>query len=205
MNNNFVVNVSTLPAPFVGRFQTNGAKMSDEDFERFCQQNSEMRIEQTKEGEIIIMPGTGGFTGNRNFRLIGLFSQWHYSHKIGIAFDSSTVFVLPNGAKRSPDLSWIKLERWNALTKREQEKFPPLCPDLVVELRSTTDSLKTLQAKMLEYIENGAQLGWLIDPTKRKVHVYRQNEAVEILDAPAEISGEPLLPKFTLKLTDFWE
>lgn len=200
-----LVNVSTLRTDFVGRFRPRGKKLTDEDFEQFCQQNPDMQIEQTKEGEIIVMPPTGGTTGNKNYSLIIDFGIWDRQSRQGKGFDSSTIFVLPNGAKRSPDLSWVKFERWNALTKEQQDKFPPLCPDFVVELRSKSDSLKKLAAKMAEYIENGAQLGWLIDPTKRKVHVYRPNQETEILDAPAEISGEPLLPKFTLKLKDFWE
>lgn len=200
-----IINVSSLPTSFTGRFQTkSGRKMSNEEFERFCRQNPEMQVEQDSTGEIIIMPPTGGTTGNRNYSLVIDFGNWDRKNKTGIGFDSSTIFVLPNGAKRSPDLSWVKKERWDALTKEQQDKFPPLCPDFVVELRSKTDSLKTLQAKMREYIENGAQLGWLIDPTKRKIHVYRKNSEAEILDSPAEISGEPILPKFTLKLKDFW-
>lgn len=184
---------------------TEGGKISDKDFEEFCRENPDLKVEQNAKGEIIIMPPTGATTGNRNFSLIGRFYQWSSKNKKGLAFDSSTLFVLPNSAKRSPDLSWVKIERWNVLTKEQQDKFPPLCPDFVVELRSKTDSLKTLQAKMREYIENGAQLGWLIDPTKRKVYVYRPNEEVEILNEPEEISGELLLPKFTLKLKDFWD
>lgn len=182
-----------------------GKRISDKDFEEFCRENPELKVEQNATGEIIVMPPTGGTTGNRNYSLIIDFGNWDRRNKKGKGFDSSTVFVLPNGAKRSPDLAWIKIERWNALTKEQQDKFPPLCPDFVVELRSQTDSLKTLQAKMREYIENGAQLGWLIDPTKRKVYVYRPNEEVEILNEPEEISGEPLLPKFTLELKDFWD
>ena len=122
----------------------------------------------------------------------------------GVAFDSSTVFKLPNGAKRSPDLSWIKNERWENLTKTEKKKFPPLCPDFVVELRSPSDALKNLQNKMLEYAENGASLGWLIDPLERKIYVYRPDAEVEILNNPKTISGEPLLEKFTLNLKKIW-
>jgi Uma2 family endonuclease len=207
MSVEFVVNVPRTRFHAVSHltFRGVGKKFNDKDFEDFCRDNPELKVEQNAEGEIVIMPPTGGTTGNRNFSLIGRFYQWASKNKQGFAFDSSTVFVLPNGAKRSPDLSWVKIERWNALTKEQQDKFPPLCPDFVVELRSKTDSLKTLQAKMQEYIENGSELGWLIDPIKRKVHVYRPNKAVEILDSPTEISGEPLLPKFTLELKDFWE
>lgn len=184
---------------------TNGKRLGDREFEDFCRDNPELKVEQTAEGEIVIMPPTGGTTGFRNFEINGQFYDWFKKERTGRAFDSSTVFILPNGAKRSPDLSWVKIERWNRLTKEQQDKFPPLCPDFVVELRSKTDSLKNLQAKMQEYTENGAELGWLIDPTKRKIHVYRPNKTVEIFDSPTEISGEPLLPKFTLELKDFWE
>ena len=151
------------------------------------------------------MPPTGGITGTKNYGLTVLFGNWLEKHENGVGFDSSTMFVLPNGAKRSPDLSWISTERWESLTAEEQEKFPPLCPDFVVELRSRIDSLKSLREKMEEYIENGVKLGWLIDPIKRKVHIYRSNQEVVILDEPKTVSGEPLLPKFTLKMKPFWE
>jgi Uma2 family endonuclease len=207
MSVEYTINIPRVKNLLLARLApTNGKKLSDKEFEEFCRDNPELRAELTAEGEIFFMPPTGGTTGIHNFSLIFEFGKWHVKNiKKGFAFDSSTVFVLPNGAKRSPDLAWVKAERWNALTKEQQDKFPPLCPDFVVELRSKTDLLKTLQAKMREYIENGAQLGWLIDPTKRKVHVYRPNEAAEILNEPGEISGEPLLQKFTLKLKDFWE
>lgn len=175
----------------------------DDVFERVVQQNPEMRVEQTSTGEIIIMPGTGGLTGNRNFKIIGRFYKW-LEENDGFGFDSSTIFVLPNGAKRSPDLSWIASERWNALSAEQQAKYPPICPDFVVELRSRTDSLDDLRDKMTEYIENGAKLGWLIDPKEKNVHVYRSNAVTEILDKPDEMSGETLLPKLVLNLRDFW-
>ncbi len=179
-------------------------KMTDDEFEIFCRHNPDLQIELTKQGEIVIMSPTGGETGNRNFSLIGRFFNWVEEDESGIGFDSSTVFKLPNAAKRSPDVSWIKNERWEKLTKEEKIKFPPLCPDFVVELRSPSDSLVNLQNKMLEYIENGASLGWLTDPLEKKVHVYRRNAEVEILDDPQQISGEPLLQKFTLKLEKIW-
>ncbi len=179
-------------------------KMSDDEFENFCRHNPDLQIELTKQGELVIMPPTGGETGNRNFSLIGRFFNWVEEDESGIGFDSSTVFKLPNGAKRSPDVSWIKNERWERLTKEEKIKFPPLCPDFVVELRSPSDSLKNLQNKMDEYVENGALLGWLIDPLEKKVHVYRPNTAAEILENPAKVSGEPLLNKFVLNLKKIW-
>lgn len=150
------------------------------------------------------MPPAGGRTGNRNFSLIGQFGNWETNNRTGCGFDSSTVFRLPNGAKRSPDLAWVSNERWAALTAEEQEKFPPFCPDFVVELRSRTDSLADLQEKMVEYRDNGAQLGWLIDPQERKVHIYRPGQEVTVLDDPDEISGAPELSGFTLRLAEIW-
>jgi Uma2 family endonuclease len=151
------------------------------------------------------MPPTEGETGHINFSLTGLFSNWVETDGTGVGFDSSTIFKLPNGAKRSPDVSWVKRERWEALSDEEREKFPPLCPDFVLGLRSRTDDVKTLQAKMEEYIENGALLGWLIDPRERKVYVYQPNTPVNILDQPNAVSGDPLLPGFVLPVSRFWK
>ena len=184
--------------PLVLHFQPVLKKLSEEEFFEFCRANSEWRIERTAEGDLIIMPPTGGKTGIRNFKLIGQFFIWVETEGTGKGFDSSTIFVLPNGAYRSPDLAWVRNERWEALTEEQQEKFPPLCPDFVVELRSRTDSLKMLKAKMQEYIDNGAQLGWFLDPAERKVHVYSPGDAVKILNNPKSVSSEPVLPGFTL-------
>jgi Uma2 family endonuclease len=190
--------------PTVIHFQSVLKKLNEEEFEQFCCENKDMRIELTKEGDLMVMPPTGGETGIRNFSLITQFGIWVEKDGTGYGFDSSTLFTLPNGAKRSPDLSWIKKERWEALTKKERKKFSPICPDFVVELRSETDSLKTLQENIEEYIENGAQLGWLIDPIKKKVYVYRPNVDVEILDNPQTVSGEPLLKGFELNVQKIW-
>lgn len=179
-------------------------KLDDEDFYELCRLNPELRIERTSDGDLIIMSPTGGETGGRNFNLAVLFGIWARADGTGKGFDSSTGFTLPNGAKRSPDLSWVRLSRWNALTKEERVRFPPLCPDFVVELRSDTDSLEMLQDKMQEYLDNGAQLGWLIDPTEKKVYIYRPHTPVECLDNPASVSGEPLLPGFVLNLQEIW-
>jgi len=191
--------------PLVLRFQPILKKLSQEEFYEFCRANSEWRIERTAEGDLIILPLTGGKTGIRNFKLSGQFGRWAEADGTGKGFDSSTIFVLPNGAQRSPDLAWVRNERWQALTEEQQEKFPPLCPDFVVELRSRTDSLKTLQAKLQEYVDNGAQLGWLLDPVERRVHVYRPGAAVEILDNPQSVSGEALLPGFALDVQSLWD
>jgi Uma2 family endonuclease len=185
--------------PIVLNFRDVLEKLSDDEFENFCRHNPDVEIELTKEGELIIMPPTGGETGIRNFSLIVEFGKWMEKDQTGVGFDSSTVFVLPNGAKRSPDLAWTTNEKWNALSADDKKKFPPLCPDFVVELRSPSDSLKSLQNKIVEYLENGAALGWLIDPLEKKVYVYRQNTEPEILQNPTAVSGEPLLKNFSLK------
>ena len=190
--------------PMVLHFQQVLKKLNEQEFEQFCYDNKDMRIELTKEGDLIVMPPTGGETGIRNFALNGQFYNWVEADRTGYGFDSSTLFTLPNGAKRSPDLSWVKKERWEALPKEERKKFSAICPDFFVELRSETDSLKTLQEKMKEYIENGAQLGWLIDPIEKKVYVYRSNLETELLDNPEIVSGEPLLKSFTLNLQKIW-
>jgi Uma2 family endonuclease len=179
-------------------------QMSDDDFFEFCQKHPDLRIERTSEGDLIIMPPTGGETGRSNFKLTALFGNWVETNGTGEGFDSSTVFSLPNGAERSPDVAWVKRSRWEALSKKERKKFPPLCPDFVVELRSDTDRLSVLQAKMQEYIDNGAQLGWLIDPLEKKVWVYRPEAEVECLENPATVSGDPVLPGFVLPLDKIW-
>ncbi len=174
--------------------------LTDEQFFQMCQKNRDYRFERTASGELLIMPPTGSDTGNRNFDMVVELGIWNKQTKLGKGFDSSTGFTLPNGAERSPDASWVKIERWNALTPEQQEKFAPICPDFVVELRSRTDSLKELQEKMQEYIENGTQLGWLIDRKNKRVEIYRSGKDVEILDNPASLSGENVLPGFVLDL-----
>ena len=180
------------------------SRMSEHEFFEFCQLNREWRIERTREGDLLIMPPTGGQTGKRNFTLTAQFGVWAEAGDSGIGFDSSTGFILPNGAKRSPDLAWVRRSRWDALSAEEKEEFPPLCPDFVVELRSHSDSLKMLQEKMQEYVDNGALLGWLIDTKERKVYVYRPAKAVCCLDDPETLSGDPILPGFVLDLRKIW-
>jgi len=180
-------------------------KMNDDEFFEFCQQHPHWRIEMDKRGAIEIMPPTGAETGRKNFRIIGKFAAWVEKNGTGEGFESSTGFRLPNGAKRSPDLSWVKSSTWNAVPPEKRKKFAPLCPDFVVETRSETDSLIKLKNKMNEYIENGALLGWLIDPTKKRVYIYRPNAEVEILENPETVSGELLLKGFTLNLKEIWD
>lgn len=179
-------------------------QMTDEDFFEFCQINSELRIERNKSGELLIMPPTGGTTGNRSGSVFGELYIWTRQDGTGICFDSSTGFKLSMGDK-SPDASWIKLERWNALSPEQQDKFPPICPDFVVELRSASDNLKSLQEKMQEYMrEPGVQLGWLIDRKNRRVYIYRPDLPEECLDNPATVSGDPVLPGFVLNMSKIW-
>lgn len=180
-------------------------EMDDKKFEEFCRLNRDLRIEMNAEGDLIIMPPTYSRTGNRNFRLAGQIYVWAERDGSGVGFDSSTMFILPNGAKRSPDVSWIRKSRLAALTAEQKDKFLPLCPDFVIELRSSSDSLEELRAKMREYVENGAQLGWLLDPSARAVDVYRADGTVEHLSEATSIAGEPLLPGFILNLQQIWE
>ncbi len=190
--------------PLVLNFGPFVKRMNDEEFAEFCQLNRDLRIERTGEGDLIIMSPTGGETGRRNFNLTVLFGEWVEREGTGIGFDSSTGFTLPNGAKRSPDLGWIRRTRWEQLSAAEKEGFPPLCPDFVAELRSRSDDLEALQEKLREYVANGAQLGWLIDPEEKKVYVYRPNAQMECLEDPKTLSGEPILRGFVLDLERIW-
>jgi Uma2 family endonuclease len=180
-------------------------EMSDELFYDFCQTNREWRIERIAEGEILVMPPTGWETGTFNARINASLTTWALEDGTGVASDSSTGFDLPNGATRSPDAAWVKRSRLAALTPEQKKRFLPLCPDFVIELRSPSDHLQTLQDKMQEYIDNGTQLGWLIDTPNRRVSIYRPGVAVECLENPATISGDPQLPGFVLDLASIWE
>ncbi|NJK70133.1 MAG: Uma2 family endonuclease [Microcoleus sp. CSU_2_2] len=176
-------------------------ELTDDQFYELCQHHRDYKFERNSKGELLMVLPTGGETGNRNIDLSYQLQAWSRRNpNLGIAFDSSTCFKLPNGANRSPDASWVKRERWEALTAGERRKFPPLCPDFVVELRSPTDSLKETREKMQEYRENGACLGWLIDPQTRSVEIYRSEREVEILQSPVTVSGEDILPGFVLEV-----
>jgi Uma2 family endonuclease len=178
--------------------------VTPEQFEELCSEYTELRLELTSTGEIVIMPLTGFETGRRNSNLTYQVDAWTRLDGTGVCCDSNTAFVLPNNACRSPDTSWVKREKFEHLTADERERFARFSPDFVVELRSHSDRLTPLRNKMLEWIENGVSLGWLIDPFKRKVYVYRPNEELVILDNPETVSGDPLLPGFTLNLTELW-
>ncbi len=176
-------------------------ELTDDEFYKFCQQNPDLRIESTATGALIVMPPTGGGSGKRNADLTIDVGLWNRQTELGAVFDSSTVFKLPNGARRSPDVAWVSSERWNALTLDQQERFPPIAPDFVIELRSRTDDIEDLEAKMQEYMENGVKLGWLIDPLAQQVKIYRQGQPVETLQNPTTLSGEAVLPGFVLDLS----
>ncbi len=180
------------------------APMNPEQFYEFCQANQDLRVERTATGEVIIMPPAFSDTGNRNLKISQQLANWADQDGTGESFDSSTGFTLPNGATRSPDASWIKLDRWNALTDEQKASFAPICPDFVIELRSSSDTLSSLQAKMQEYMDNGALLGFLIDRKHRTVHLYRPNQTPELLDAPTSVSADPELSGFILNMTKIW-
>lgn len=180
------------------------APLKEEQYVKICEDNPDLKLELDQYGNLIVMPPTGGITGDRNSEINYQLRAWNKRKKLGKVFDSSTEFKLPNGAFRSPDAAWISLNRWNELTPKEQEKFPPLAPDFVIELRSSSDRLKPLQEKMQEYITNGVRLGWLIDPQNRQVEVYRLGHPVEILSSPNSLSGEDVLPEFILDLNEIW-
>lgn len=179
-------------------------KINDQEFYQLCRYNPELNLEQNQKGEIIIMSPTGGETGKRNAELIIDFGIWNRRKKLGQIFDSSTCFKLPLGSNRSPDVAYIQQERWDKLTEEERIKFPPIAPDFVLELMSKTDSLRQIQEKMAEYIENGVKLGWLINPEKNLVEIYRQGQEKEVLNNPKTLSGEDILPEFILDLTLIW-
>jgi Uma2 family endonuclease len=179
-------------------------EMTDEQFYQLCRTNPDVKFERNPKGELLIMPPTGGETGNRNFEISADFAVWNRRTKLGVCFDSSTCFRLPNGGNRSPDVAWIQQERWDALTAEQKEKFPPIAPDFVLELTSPTDSLKETQSKMQEYMLSGVKLGWLIHRKTRTVEIYRQGQDVETVESPTTLSGEDVLLGFVLELQAVW-
>jgi Uma2 family endonuclease len=179
-------------------------RLTDEQFFELCSANRDLRFERSADGELIIMPPVTGRSGYRNIKLSQQLANWVDTNDLGVGFDSSTGFKLPNGADRSPDASWVRRERLEALTEEQKDSFLPLAPDFVVELRSKTDLLKTLQAKMQEYMDNGVRLGWLIDPKSQRVEIYHPGKEVEVLEAPVSLSGEAVLPGFRLDLSSLW-
>ena len=175
-------------------------RLSDEQFYQLCVVNRDLSLELNATGELVIVPPVGGESGNQEADLITDLNIWNRHTGLGKVFSSSTIYKFPNGAKRSPDAAWVKLERWDALSLEERKKFPPLAPDFVLELRSESDRLKPLQDKMQEYLQNGVRLGWLINPKDIQVEIYRQNQAVEVVSIPVKLSGEDVLLGFELEL-----
>lgn len=192
------------PAQLIMRLPPDVA-MSADDFFDFCQRNRDLRIERKANGEIIIMSPAGGETGGRNATLSFYLTRWARADGSGVAFDSSTGFDLPNGATLSPDAAWVLRERLAHLTPRQKRKFLPLCPDFVIELQSPSDRLDDLKEKMQEYIDNGAQLGWLLAPDTRTAYIYRPDQEPERLSNATQLSGDPELPGFVLDLREIWD
>ena len=185
-----------------------GFKITPQQFDILAEAEQTARMELTKDGELIVMSPTGGEAGERNFNLYIDLGIWNRQNRLGKAFDSSTIFTLPNGAKRSPDVSWVTLSKWNSLTLKEKQGFSPLVPDFVIELVSPSDirsqRYEDLQNKMQEYLDNGVRLGWLIEPSAKIVEIYRQDKQVEILNNPQTLSGEDVLPGFVLDLSEIF-
>ncbi|MDH6061573.1 Uma2 family endonuclease [Chrysosporum bergii ANA360D] len=179
-------------------------KLTPEQFYQLCLDNPDLKLERNAQGELIIMPPTGGETGRCNVNLIVQIALWNEQIQLGEVFDSSTGFTLPNGADRSPDVSWLEKSRWQALTKQQREKFLPLCPDFVIEIMSPSDNLLKIQEKMNEYRSNGCRLGWLINRKKEEVEIYRPEQLVEVLKLPASLTGENVLPGFVINLQKIW-
>lgn len=178
--------------------------LTDEQFYQLCLDNPDLRFELTANRELLIMPPTGSKTGWRNSKIHQRLANWAEEDGTGVSLDSSTGFTLPDGAKRSPDAAWVRREVWDGLTYEQQEEMAPVCPDFVIELRSAKDGLTVLEERMKEYIANGARLGWLLDAKNRRVYIYRPNHAVECLENPSSISGDPLLPGFVFDPSEIW-
>lgn len=178
--------------------------LTDDQYYELCRKNPELKLERNRAGQLIIIPPTGGETGRKNADIISQLVVWNKKKKLGVVFDSSTEFKLPLGGDRSPDAAWIKSERWQTLSDEAKKKFPPLCPDFIIELRSESDNLKEIRAKMQEYLENGMALGWLIDPQNQQVEIYKQNQNVETLKSPQTLSAGEILPEFILDFAEIW-
>lgn len=179
-------------------------ELNDDQFYQLCQNHRDLKFERTAQGELVIVTPVGGEGGSREADLIGDLVYWNRRTQLGKVFSSSTCFKLPNGSDRSPDAAWVNLERWNQLTPEQQKRFPPICPDFVIELRSESDALEPLQQKMQEYLSNGLRLGWLINPQKRQVEIYRTNQDKQVLENPKQLSGEDILPDFVFDLSILW-
>jgi Uma2 family endonuclease len=190
--------------PLLIDIQSITLRVTHEEFEKLCQDNPDRSFELTASGELIVMPPVGGESGNSELELGADIAIWNRQARLGKIFSSSTIFVLPNGAQRSPDAAWVELSRWEALTPEQRTKFPPLAPDFVIELRSATDRLQPLQAKMAEYRSNGVRLGLLINPKHKQVEIYRPGQEPEILESPTKIDCSEVMPGFSLSMNEIW-
>lgn len=198
-----VLEAERAPAPVQARAGVEEAKpYTIQQFLDLVAGYPDLWMELTSEGELIIMPPTLTKSGMRNFKLTVRLGIWAEANDLGIGFESSTLLALPNGSIRAPDVAWAEKSRWEALTEQQRDGISDICPDFVAELRSQSDRLSAVQRKMREYRDNGARLGWLIDPQSNRVEIYRPGQEVEVLDAPATLSGEDVLPGFVLDLKD---
>jgi Uma2 family endonuclease len=179
-------------------------RLNAEQFQAICAANPDLPLELTSAGNLVIMSPVGGESGGREWKLGGQLFVWNEATQLGEAFSSSTIFRLPGGSQRSPDLSWVENSRWAALALEDRKKFPPIAPDFIIELRSESDNMAELQAKMREYQDNGVRLGWLLDPKSQVVEIYRLGRSVEVLQSPTVLDGEDVLPGFTLELSRIW-
>ncbi|NET09910.1 MAG: Uma2 family endonuclease [Merismopedia sp. SIO2A8] len=193
--------MTVLPSPL--KVDLKHIQFTDEQFYQLCINNPELNVERDAQGALIFMPPVGGESGNREIELGTDLNIWNRRTRLGKVFSSSTIFRLPNGGSRSPDAGWVELSRWQALTPKQRQVFPPIAPDFVIELRSQTDSLSTLQDKMQEYMDSGVRLGWLINPKNQQVEIYRQGQEKEVRALPTHLSGETVLPDFSLQLDPF--
>jgi len=175
--------------------------LTHEQFYQLCLANRDVAMERSPKGELIIVTPVGGEGGIQEASLIVKVGVWNEQTELGVVFSSSTIFNLPGGGDRSPDVAWVKRNRWESLSQTEREKFPPICPDFVIELRSRTDRLTPVQEKMQEYLQSGLRLGGLINPQDRQVEIYRPNQPVETLTYPVTLSGEDVLPGFSLPIS----
>jgi Uma2 family endonuclease len=195
--------VETAVWPVVVRLRP-AVDLSEDQFFELCQLNRDLRIERNAEGELLIMSPAGWETSDRNSEINMQLRQWAKRDRTGMVTDSSGGYTLPNGATRAPDAAWIARARLEPIPPARRERFLPVCPDFVLELRSPSDRLQDLHDKMQEYLANGARLGWLLDREPRHVYVYRPGAPVERLENPETLSGDPVLPGFVLDLREIW-
>jgi Uma2 family endonuclease len=197
---NFVL--AEMPLPIRFRPQT---PMSDEELMRFCAANDFLRVERDANGEILVMTPAGNRTGRKNTAIISALDKWAESDGRGYAFDSNTGFTLPDGSMRSPDAAWVAAARWDSLSEYDKERFSPICPEFIIELRSPSDNLAELQAKMKQWIANGTQLAWLIDPIEQEVSIFRPGESLEVHHHPTSVQGSGVMVGFELVMARIWD